>query len=126
VALDRAGRAPSDVDWVHAHGTGTRTNDAVEAAAIRSAFPDGVPVSSTKHIFGHTLAAAGAVATVLGVAARAESMIPGNSAISAPDPEIDIDLVPPEGVRAAVQTVVVNSLGFGGTNCVLVIDGDTR
>ncbi len=126
VALNRAECAPSDVDWVHAHGTGTPTNDAVEAAAICGAFPDGVPVSSTKHVFGHTLAAAGAIATVVAVAARSASYIPGNALIRTPDPAIELDVVPPEGVHAPVETVVVNSLGFGGTNCVLVIDGGSR
>jgi len=125
-ALERAGRRPDEIDWVHAHGTGTRTNDAVEATALRCVFPDGVPVSSTKHVFGHTLAAAGAVATVVGVAARSASFIPGNGPIANPDTEINLDLVPPEGRSAPVRRVVVNSLGFGGTNCVLVIGEGNR
>lgn len=123
-ALGRAGADPRSVDWVHAHGTATRNNDDVEAEAIASIFGAGrVPVSSTKHVFGHTLGAAGAISAVVATLAIRESFRPGNSAVSGPGPGSAIALVPPDGVRAPVRRVVVNSLGFGGTNCALVLSG---
>ena len=116
--------APGDVGWVHAHGTATPTNDAVEATGLRAAFGSHrVPVSSTKHVFGHTLGAAGAISAVVATMAIRESFRPGNSAVSGPGPGSAIALVPPDGVRASVRRVVVNSLGFGGTNCALVLSG---
>jgi 3-oxoacyl-(acyl-carrier-protein) synthase len=127
VALEMAGRRPGDVDWVHAHGTATPTNDAVEGAAIAGVFGGrGVPVSSTKHLFGHTLGAAGAVASVVGVLAMREGFLPGNAPVARPDPACRVEVVPPGGIRREVRTVLVNSLGFGGTNCCLVLTEGAR
>ncbi len=123
-ALEMAGCRPGDVDWVHAHGTATPANDAVEGSAIAGVFGGrAVPVSSTKHLFGHTLGAAGAVASVVGILALREGFIPGNAPVLRPDPGCRVEVVPPAGLRREVRTVLVNSLGFGGSNCCLVLAG---
>ncbi len=126
-ALAMAGRAPGEIDWVHAHGTATPTNDAVEGAAIARLFAGTrVPVSSTKHLFGHTLGAAGAVSSVVAVLAMAEGFVPGNSPVARPDPACAVEVVPPAGIRRPVGTVLVNSLGFGGSNCCLLLTAGAR
>ena len=123
-ALDMARRVPDQVDWVHAHGTGTLNNDAVEGAAIARLFGGReVPVSSTKHRFGHTLGAAGAVGAVVAVLAIRDGFIPGNAPVSRPDPSCHVRVVPEGGLRRGVRTVLVNTLGFGGSNCSLVLTG---
>jgi 3-oxoacyl-(acyl-carrier-protein) synthase len=125
-ALGRAGAAPRDVDWVHAHGTATQNNDGVEAEAVATVFGAGaVPVSSTKHVFGHTLGAAGAVSAVVAVEAIRTGFIPGNGPVAPPGTP-GADVVPPAGLRRQVRRVVVNSMGFGGTNAALVISEATR
>jgi 3-oxoacyl-(acyl-carrier-protein) synthase len=121
-ALDAARVRPESVDWVHAHGTATPTNDDVESSGVRAVFgPHRVPVSSTKHVFGHTLGAAGSIATVVAVVALREEFVPGNASISAKDGACDVDVVPPRGISGRIGNAVVNSLGFGGANCALVL-----
>jgi 3-oxoacyl-(acyl-carrier-protein) synthase len=80
-----------------------------------------VPVSSTKHVFGHTLGAAGAVSAVVGVLAFREGFVPGNCAVAEADPACPVELVPPDGLARAIDSVLVNAMGFGGTNCALVL-----
>lgn len=121
-ALASGGVAPGDVGWVHAHGTATPTNDDVESAGVRAVFGrHRVPVSSTKHVFGHTLGAAGSIAAVVAVVALREGFVPGNAPISEQDSACDVDIVPPSGIRAPVGHAVVSSLGFGGANCALLL-----
>lgn len=121
-ALDIAGAGAGSIDWVHAHGTGTRNNDDVEAEAIASVCGRGaVPVSSTKHVFGHTLGAAGAVSAVVAVLAAKHGFVPGNSPVSSASDAVA--LVPPGGFRRPVRRVLVNAMGFGGTNCALLLAG---
>jgi 3-oxoacyl-(acyl-carrier-protein) synthase len=123
-ALGSAGVAPRDVDWVHAHGTATPTNDGVESTGIRAAFGSHrVAVSSTKHVFGHTLGAAGSISAVVTVVALRAGFVPGNAPILARDPACDVDVVPPSGVDAGIRHAVVSSLGFGGSNCALLVSG---
>lgn len=126
-ALAAASLRPEEVDWVHAHGTATPTNDDVESAGVRAVFgAHRVPVSSTKHVFGHTLGAAGSIATVVAVVALREEFVPGNAPISSPDSACDVDVVPPPGRHAPIVNAVVNSLGFGGANCALVLSQSWR
>ncbi len=126
-ALDMAGAAPRDVGWVHAHGTGTPTNDAVEATGVRAVFgAHRVPVSSTKHVFGHTLGAAGSVAGVVALLALREGFVPGNAPVSSPDAACDVDVVPASGIRVRPRRAAVVSLGFGGASCALLFDEGPR
>jgi 3-oxoacyl-[acyl-carrier-protein] synthase II len=120
-ALALGGVDPDAVGWIHAHGTATPTNDAVESAAVRAVFgARRVPVSSTKHLFGHTLGAAGSISAVVALLALRERFIPGNAPVATPDPACDVDVVPPAGLRGSPGRVIVSSLGFGGANCSLL------
>ena len=117
-ALDRAGIAPRDVDWINLHGTGTRANDAAEDAAISTLFGDRTPCSSTKAWTGHTLGACGVLEALIARECIAERLIPGCLGITEADPTFRTDIV--LGLRhAPIQTVLSNSFGFGGVNCAL-------
>jgi 3-oxoacyl-(acyl-carrier-protein) synthase len=124
-ALAAARWSPDDVDWIHAHGTATPTNDAAESAAIASVFgARPVPVSSTKHHCGHTLGAAGALAAVMGVLAMEEGFLPGNTGEGTQDPTCAVHLVPPAGLVQPASRIVINALGFGGVNVALALSGE--
>jgi 3-oxoacyl-[acyl-carrier-protein] synthase II len=121
-ALEMAGVAPSSVDYVNAHGTGTPANDAAEARGILRALGEDVgrrvPVSSTKALVGHTLGAAGALEECFCLLALERGFLPVQAATIQPDSGCPLHLVAsPEGrPRVAIN----NSLGFGGANGVLV------
>ena len=124
-ALAHAGLPPEAVDYVNAHGTGTRHNDAVEVAVLRAAFGPRlarVPVSSTKAQLGHCLGAAGALEAVVTVLAITRSVLPATATLCTPDPAWDdLDLVPTPGRRHAVEVALSASYGFGGHNVALVL-----
>ncbi len=121
-ALARAGLAPGEVDYVNAHGTGTRINDAAEANAMRSVFAGRrVPVSSTKSATGHALEAAGAVETVISALALREQALPPTVGYLGPDPSCDVDCVPNQARRAPLEHVLTVNAAFGGANAALVL-----
>ncbi len=119
-ALRRAALEPSAIQYVNAHGTGTRDNDLAEAKALKALFGDRVPpFSSTKRFFGHALAASGAIEAVLCVEALRRQEMPPNPGFTTADPAIG--LVPVTTLQPAPLThVMSNSFGFGGNNAVLV------
>lgn len=120
-ALDLGGLAPSDVDFVSAHGTATPDNDVMEARALKRLFQDRVPpFGSVKRLFGHTLAASGAIEAVLAVQSLQAQAVPGTPGFEVPDPAIGLAPVR-EFSRQAVTCVLSNSFGFGGNNVALVI-----
>jgi nodulation protein E len=122
-ALDDARLAPEAIDYVNAHGTGTRLNDKCEAAALLQCFGarlPRLPVSSTKSMLGHAMAAAGALEMIVTCLALARAVIPPTANFTAPDPECDVDCVPIEARRRAIGAAMSSSLAFGGLNAVLV------
>jgi 3-oxoacyl-[acyl-carrier-protein] synthase II len=124
LALERTGTRPDQVDYICAHGTGTKANDVVETKAIRSALgaaADDVPVSSPKSMVGHLIGAAGALSAMVSLLAMRDGAIPPTVNLERPDPECDLDYVPLEAREAPVRTALVNAFGFGGQNCVLVL-----
>jgi 3-oxoacyl-[acyl-carrier-protein] synthase-1 len=122
-ALDAAGLAPGDIDYVNLHGTGTPANDAMEDAAVFSVFGDAVPCSSTKGWTGHTLGASGIVEAVLAGLCIRQGFMPGCLSVGGLDPSFRAAVL--LGNRAGrVRRVMSNSFGFGGINCSLVI-GET-
>ncbi len=119
-ALDDAGLHASCVDYINAHGTGTPYNDAMEARAICSVFPRGVPVSSTKSMIGHTLGAAGAVEAIFTIMAITDGFLPPNINFKTPDKDCPVSVVTEPHSRASVKTAMTNSFGFGGANAALI------
>jgi 3-oxoacyl-[acyl-carrier-protein] synthase II len=122
-ALRRTGAEPSEVDWICAHGTATRANDAVEARAIRRVFGNGngVAVSSPKSMVGHLIGAAGALSAMTCLLAIRDGVIPPTINLDTPDPECELDHVANEAREAPVRTAMANAFGFGGQNCVVVL-----
>jgi 3-oxoacyl-[acyl-carrier-protein] synthase II len=124
-ALARAGLSPAAVDYINAHGSGTRQSDAVEVSVLRDVLGarlGRVPISATKSQVGHCLAAAGAIETVVTVLALAEGVVPPTPSLRVPDPAwADLDFVPHAGRRQALGVGVSLSAGFGGHNVALVL-----
>lgn len=119
-ALESAALAPSDIDYVNMHGTGTRANDAMEDRALAHLFGDAVPCSSTKGWTGHTLGASGALEAAVAAICVEAGLVPGCLGLERPDPAFASGVVVAN--RAArVDRVLSNSFGFGGSNCALVI-----
>ncbi len=119
-ALLDAGMDPAAVGYVNAHGTGTRLNDSMEAAALRRVF-DGrpPPVSSIKGAVGHCLNASGALEAVATVLALRDGVLPPTAGWREPDPECDVDPIPHEARRVRAGAALSNSFAFGGLNAVL-------
>ena len=124
-ALVRAKLAPSNIDYVNAHGTSTVLNDKFETIAIKSAFNRATipPVSSTKGATGHLLGAAPAIEAAFSVLAIRDQVVPPTINYQVPDPDCDLDYVPNAARAAKLANVLSNSFGFGGHNAVLVISG---
>jgi len=129
-ALAHAALVPDAVDYVNAHGSGTRLNDAVEIGVLRRVFGrrlGRLPVSSTKSQLGHCLGAAGAVEAVATVLALRDGLLPPTVNLRHPDPAWDdLDLVPAAGRRASLGVAVSSSYGFGGHNVSLVLGRQAR
>ncbi|MFI0465755.1 MULTISPECIES: beta-ketoacyl-[acyl-carrier-protein] synthase family protein [Saccharopolyspora] len=122
LALDDAGVKPGEVDFISAHGTGTKANDVTEASAIRRVFgADTAPRTiSIKSMLGHTMGAASALASIACVLAITENFIPPTINHVETDPECGVDCVPNEAVEAQPRIVQNNGLAFGGNNAVVI------
>lgn len=120
-ALADAGLDPAAIDYINLHGTATPDNDLAEAGAIHSLFGDSPPpLSSIKGAMGHSLAAAGAIEAVVAAIAGDQGIVPANVGFGNIDPALN--LVPvTKSLRAPVNTVLSNSIGFGGNNAAVVI-----
>ena len=124
MALDDGGLSIDDVDYINAHGTGTRANDSTETAAIKSVFGErahAIPISSTKSLHGHAMGASGAIEIAVSLAALAEGLIPPTINLTDPDPACDLDYVPNVARGVQVRTFLSNSFGFGGMNGVVAV-----
>ena len=120
-ALARAGLDAAELDYVNLHGTGTPANDSAETRAVDALAGRGLPVSSTKGWTGHTLGAAGATEAVFGALAIEHGFLPGTLNLDVPDPALaPLDLIR-SSRDATVRRVLSNSLGFGGSNCSLLL-----
>jgi 3-oxoacyl-[acyl-carrier-protein] synthase II len=119
-ALQSAQISAEEVDYINAHGTATIFNDAAEGKAISQLF-NGVPVSSTKSMMGHSLGAAGAIEAVISLLALRHQFLPANINFDALDDSLDLNIVANESRPAVVGIALSNSFGFGGTNASILI-----
>lgn len=121
LAHRNAGVKPEDIDFISAHGTGTKANDKTESGAIRRAFTTPPPTVSIKGMLGHTMGAASALATAACALSITEKFIPPTINHVETDPECGVDCVPNTARSAEVNVVQNNSLAFGGNNAVVVV-----
>ncbi|MCD5324696.1 MULTISPECIES: beta-ketoacyl-ACP synthase II [Pontibacillus] len=122
-AIEDAGLTPDSIDYVNAHGTGTALNDKFETEAVKAVFGDHaykLAMSSTKSMTGHLLGAAGAVEAVISIKSILNNILPPTTNYENEDPDCDLDIVPNEAREREVNTVLSNSLGFGGHNATLI------
>jgi len=122
-ALEDAGVEPGEVDYINAHGTGTPLGDVAETKAIKKVFGDyayRVPISSTKSMTGHLMAAAGAVESIACILTIRDNLIHPTINLETPDPDCDLDYVPNVARKAQVDIAICNSFGLGGQNACVV------
>jgi 3-oxoacyl-[acyl-carrier-protein] synthase II len=124
LALKQSDTAPEQLDYICAHGTGTRANDTAETKAIKLALgevAERVPASSPKSMVGHLIGAAGALSVMACLLAMRDSVLPPTINLHTADPDCDLDYVPLTARPAKVRAAAANAFGFGGQNCVVVI-----
>ena len=123
-ALQDAGLAHQDVDYVNAHGSSTQLNDEVETKALKSFFGEHayrLAISSSKSMLGHLLGAAGAVEAIATALTIKHDIIHPTINLETPDPACDLDYVPNVARKAKVNIALTNSFGLGGQNASLVL-----
>jgi len=124
MALQDAGISVEEVDYINAHGTSTKLNDAAETRATKMVCGERaykIPISSNKSMIGHLACAAGAVEAVAAVMTVKDGIIPPTINYETPDPDCDLDYVPNKARYQRVNTCLSNSFGMGGQNCSLII-----
>ncbi|HRT27906.1 MAG TPA: beta-ketoacyl-[acyl-carrier-protein] synthase II, partial [Syntrophales bacterium] len=122
LAMEEAGLAPQDIDYVNAHGTSTPLNDLYEVQAIKAVFGESahsIAVSSTKSMTGHLLGAAGGLEAVITAKTIEEGVLPPTVNLDNPDDECDLDFVAHRARKREVRAALSNTFGFGGVNAVL-------
>lgn len=125
IALKDAGiEDRATVDYINAHGTSTKLNDAMETTAFKRVFGEEqakkINISSTKPFHGHCLGATGAIEAALTALAIKDSFVPATINYENPDPELDLNYTPNTGVERDIRVALSSSLGFGGHNGILV------
>ena len=126
-AIADAGITADQIHYINAHGTGTSVNDKVETLAIKKTFGElayKIPVSSTKSMMGHLIAAAGATELIVCLLAMRDGVLPPTINYETPDPECDLDYIPNEAREGKCQVTLSNSFGFGGQNISLILSRD--
>ncbi len=124
MAISDAKLNPDDIHYVNAHGTSTKVNDRVETRSCREFFGANamnVPVSSTKSMMGHLIAAAGATELIVCLMAIRDNVLPPTINYENPDPDCDLDYIPNEAREKECNIALNNSFGFGGQNITLVV-----
>jgi 3-oxoacyl-[acyl-carrier-protein] synthase II len=122
-ALESAGCAPEDVDYVNAHATATAQGDLAECLAVSEIFGERVPVSSTKGYTGHTLAACGAMELIFCLLMMEHNFIASTLNLEDLDPDCAGVAHVQENAPASLNLVMSNNFAFGGVNAVLVVKG---
>jgi len=124
-ALKDAGLAPSDIDYINAHGTSTPLGDVAETQAIKQVFgaDTRVAVNSSKSMVGHLLGAAGAVEAIFSILSIRDQTLHPTINLENPGEGCDLDYVPNTARQTRVRAALSNSFGFGGTNGTLIFRG---
>ena len=123
-AMDDAGIAAPDVNYVNLHGTSTQLNDRIESRALKLALGQtarAIPMSSLKSQIGHPQGASGAAGIAATLVSMTHQQIPPTTNLERPDPECDLDYVPQPGRKVAVEHAVCNCIAFGSKNSALVL-----
>jgi len=123
-ALAEARLNPEDIDYINAHGTSTSVNDSIETLAIKrslGAHAYKVPISSTKSMMGHLIAAGGGVEAIICLLAIRDGVLPPTANLDNPDEDCDLDYIPHEARRRKVDVTLSNSFGFGGQNVTIIL-----
>ena len=123
MAMNRAGLAPKDVDYINAHGTSTPLGDEIEIQAVKRLFGDAaydLSMSSTKSAIGHLLGAAGSVEAIFSILAMRYGVVSPTLNLDNPSDWCDLDLVPHAAKKKEIRATLSNSFGFGGTNASLI------
>src|SRR5712691_9683726 len=129
IALAEAEVGPEDVDFVSAHGTATPLNDRIETAVLKrvlGARAGLIPMNSIKGALGHTMGAAATLEAIMCLLASREGVVPHTVGLEERDPECDLDYVTTAPRAARPRVSLSTSLGFGGCNAALVLEGDAR
>jgi len=124
-ALQDAAINPDQVDYINAHGTGTKLNDLTETKAIKQVFGQRayeIPINSTKSMNGHSMGASGALEAIACVMAINDGIVHPTINYETPDPDCDLDYVPNASRRVNIQIALSNSFGLGGQNACLVMN----
>ncbi len=129
VALDEARMNPEDIDYVNAHGSGTKQNDRHETAAFKRSLGEHArrtPVSSIKSMVGHSLGAIGSIEIAASVLAITHNVVPPTANLRTPDPECDLDYVPLTARDQLTDAVLSVGSGFGGFQSAIVLADPDR
>jgi minimal PKS ketosynthase (KS/KS alpha) len=127
-ALAQARLDPEDIDYVNAHGSGTKQNDRHETAAVKRSLGEhayATPMSSIKSMVGHSLGAIGSIEVAACVLAMAHQVVPPTANYTTPDPECDLDYVPREARERRLRGVLSVGSGFGGFQSAVVLTRPT-
>ena len=124
LALEEAGVAPEDIQYVNLHGTSTEMNDRVETRALKLALGDRaarIPMSGLKSQIGHAQGACGSASVAATLIAMEHGKLPPTINLEVADPECDLDYVPDADRRAQIEHAICNCVGFGSKNSALVL-----
>jgi len=123
IALKDGGIGHTEVDYINAHGTSTKSGDELETQALKTVFGDHaykVAISSTKSMIGHLLGAAGGVEAIISILSIVNNIALPTINLDNPDPECDLDYIPHKARKMKINYALSNSFGFGGTNACLL------